>query len=221
MAHGAGTHETPDGQATDLEQLTAAMSGPAQDEIEDVLQRLLAARRPLADLFDQAPPPSRRRPRRAEVVTYRVRIDLKGTRPPLWRRLEPVRLAAGPRWRRRNQADRSRGVFGELARQPLGGGLGATTIGRSATGTSSSRSIASASGDPCSSSHLDASRLRARTSSSRRVPASNRDPKVGLFSRLSRAEVQRNARKAARTSSTNAAGCSNAAKWPPLAGSFQ
>jgi len=117
MAHGAGTHETPDGQATDLEQLTAAMSGPAQDEIEDVLQRLLAARRPLADLFDQAPPPSRRRPRRAEVVTYRVRIDLKGTRPPLWRRLEPVRLAAGPRWRRRNQADRSRGVFGELARR--------------------------------------------------------------------------------------------------------
>ncbi len=88
MAHGAGTHETPDGQATDLEQLTAAMSGPAQDEIEDVLQRLLAARRPRADLFDQAPPPSRRRPRRGEPVTYRVRIDLKGTRPPLWRRLD-------------------------------------------------------------------------------------------------------------------------------------
>jgi hypothetical protein len=33
-------------------------------------------------------PPSRRRPRRGEVVTYRVRIDLDGTRPPLWRRLE-------------------------------------------------------------------------------------------------------------------------------------
>ena len=53
---------------------------------------------------------------------------------------------------------------------------GTTTIGRSATGTSSSRSIASASGDPSSSSHLDVSRLRARTSSSRRVPASNREP---------------------------------------------
>ena len=53
---------------------------------------------------------------------------------------------------------------------------GTTTIGRSATGTSSSRSIASASGDPSSSSHLDTSRLRARTSSSRRVPASNREP---------------------------------------------
>lgn len=32
--------------------------------------------------------PSRRRPRRSEVVTYRVRIDLKDTQPPVWRRLE-------------------------------------------------------------------------------------------------------------------------------------
>jgi hypothetical protein len=32
--------------------------------------------------------PSRRRPRRVDVVTYRVRIDLKGTTPPLWRRCE-------------------------------------------------------------------------------------------------------------------------------------
>jgi hypothetical protein len=33
-------------------------------------------------------PPSRRRPRRDNVVTYQVRIDLVRTRPPLWRRLE-------------------------------------------------------------------------------------------------------------------------------------
>lgn len=38
--------------------------------------------------FERTPPPTRRRPRRHVVVTYRVRIDLKGTRPPLWRRLE-------------------------------------------------------------------------------------------------------------------------------------
>ncbi|MGI5129581.1 plasmid pRiA4b ORF-3 family protein [Pseudonocardia sp. CA-107938] len=34
------------------------------------------------------PPPSARRPRRNDVVTLRVRVDLQGTRPPLWRRLE-------------------------------------------------------------------------------------------------------------------------------------
>ncbi len=33
-------------------------------------------------------PPSRRRPRRSDVVTYRVRVDLADTKPPLWRRLE-------------------------------------------------------------------------------------------------------------------------------------
>jgi len=32
--------------------------------------------------------PERRRPRRPDAVTYRVRIDLMGTRPPVWRRLE-------------------------------------------------------------------------------------------------------------------------------------
>jgi hypothetical protein len=31
---------------------------------------------------------SRRHPRRPEIVTYRVRVDLKETTPPLWRRLE-------------------------------------------------------------------------------------------------------------------------------------
>lgn len=36
----------------------------------------------------RTPPPSRRRPRRLDGVAYRVRIDLKGTKPPLWRRLQ-------------------------------------------------------------------------------------------------------------------------------------
>jgi Plasmid pRiA4b ORF-3-like protein len=88
MAKGTDSHKTPDGQTADLEQLTAAMSGLTQGEIENVLQRLLTARTPLAGLFEQAPPPSRRRPRRSDVVTYRIRIDLKGTKPPLWRLLE-------------------------------------------------------------------------------------------------------------------------------------
>lgn len=32
--------------------------------------------------------PSRRRPRRDDVVVYRVRIDIKGAKPPLWRRVD-------------------------------------------------------------------------------------------------------------------------------------
>src|SRR5260370_40739257 len=36
----------------------------------------------------ERPARSLRRPRRGDVVTYRVRIDLEGTGPTLWRRLE-------------------------------------------------------------------------------------------------------------------------------------
>jgi len=91
MANGTDSHETPDARTVDVEQLMAAMSGLTQGQIEAVLQGLLAARAPLRRLFEATPPPSRRRPRRPDVVTYRVRIDLKGTRPPLWRRLEAAR----------------------------------------------------------------------------------------------------------------------------------
>jgi len=34
------------------------------------------------------PVPSRRRPRREDVVTYRIRVDLNEAKPPIWRRLE-------------------------------------------------------------------------------------------------------------------------------------
>jgi Plasmid pRiA4b ORF-3-like protein len=37
---------------------------------------------------DEARPPSRRHSGRPDVVTYRVRVELKETTPPLWRRLE-------------------------------------------------------------------------------------------------------------------------------------
>lgn len=86
MARDPDSRATPESQAL-LAQIGAALSGMTQSEIQDALQRLLAAQAPLADLLDQAPP-SRRRPRRSDVVTYRVRVDLRGTRPPLWRRLE-------------------------------------------------------------------------------------------------------------------------------------
>jgi hypothetical protein len=61
-------------------------SDATADQPDDL--RLLSARAVGVDPFGRTPPPSRRRPRRRDVVTYRVRIDLDRTTPSLWRRLE-------------------------------------------------------------------------------------------------------------------------------------
>ena len=50
------------------------------------LELLLGSAQGTDDL--DAAPPSPLRPRRDDVVTYRLRIDLKGAKPPCWRRLE-------------------------------------------------------------------------------------------------------------------------------------
>jgi hypothetical protein len=70
------------------EQIQAAISGLGPAEMKDMLQRLLAAPNALNSLLEAPPPPSRRRPRRTDTVTYQVRADLNGTKPPLWRRLD-------------------------------------------------------------------------------------------------------------------------------------
>ncbi|MGW6278755.1 plasmid pRiA4b ORF-3 family protein [Kribbella sp. NPDC055071] len=67
-----------------MEQFTASISGVGSDQLRQLLPQLLEA---VPDSFDQAVP-SRRRPRRDDVVTYQVRVDLAETKPPLWRRLE-------------------------------------------------------------------------------------------------------------------------------------
>ena len=77
----------PSGEAMQ-ELFQAAAAGLSPGEIKDMLQRMLASQSALNDLLQRPPPPSRRRPRRAGAVTYRVRVDLNGTKPPLWRRLE-------------------------------------------------------------------------------------------------------------------------------------
>ena len=71
-----------------MRQFTAAISGRSSGELQGVLRELMAAAAPDIDPFARAAPPSRRRPRRPDTVAYRVRVDLKGARPPLWRRLE-------------------------------------------------------------------------------------------------------------------------------------
>ena len=87
MAKDPHTREMPNGEVMQ-EQIQAAISGLGPAEMKDMLQRLLASRNALNGLLERPPPPSRRRPRRADTVTYRIRVDLNGTKPPLWRRLE-------------------------------------------------------------------------------------------------------------------------------------
>ena len=70
-----------------MRQFTAAIAGMSSGELQGVLRELRGAAASEIDGPVRAPP-SRRRPRQPNVVTYRVRVDLKGTRPPLWRRLE-------------------------------------------------------------------------------------------------------------------------------------
>jgi hypothetical protein len=88
MAPGGDHDGTTAGVDSVLSQLTGAMSGMGPAVLQDVLRRVLAGGSVGVDAFMRTSPPSRRRPRRLDVVTYRVRVDLKGTRPPLWRRLE-------------------------------------------------------------------------------------------------------------------------------------
>ncbi|MFI7067872.1 plasmid pRiA4b ORF-3 family protein [Kribbella sp. NPDC050124] len=67
-----------------LEQFKELIGGLDSNDLRGLLPKVLAA----AEVNTRTPPPSRRRARRDDVVTYRVRVDLTGTKPPLWRRLE-------------------------------------------------------------------------------------------------------------------------------------
>lgn len=66
-----------------------ALAGLGSADIQTLAQRLaLAGATSVDDLLAETRPPVRRRPRRTEPVTLRVRADLVGTKPPVWRRLE-------------------------------------------------------------------------------------------------------------------------------------
>lgn len=75
-------------QAEVLRTIRRAAAEATPAELAEALQQLLGLGSGPLDLFGEDPPPSQRRPRRSDVVTYRVRVDLVGAKPPLWRRLE-------------------------------------------------------------------------------------------------------------------------------------
>ncbi len=77
MPRGHHPSDVPDSPADLIRRLTAEISGDPPYA---------------ADPADLAASESRRRPRRPDLVRYRVRVDLYGAKPPLWRRLE---LASG------------------------------------------------------------------------------------------------------------------------------
>jgi hypothetical protein len=64
------------------------MAGLEPADIQTLAGQLTPGGATWEQLLAATKPPSRRRPRRPDVVTLRVRVDLAGTRPPVWRRLE-------------------------------------------------------------------------------------------------------------------------------------
>jgi hypothetical protein len=90
----AGSMAFPDGRVGEYS-LTCHPSGPTGNAVRTASRtgsargalELLLGSAAGTDVFD-APPLSSLRPRRDDVVTYRLRIDLKGAKPPCWRRLE-------------------------------------------------------------------------------------------------------------------------------------
>jgi hypothetical protein len=78
------TRREPEPQDELLARFNEAISGLELDDLKQLAGDLLYRWR---DLAVQPPRTSRRRPAREETLVYRVRVDLEGASPPIWRRL--------------------------------------------------------------------------------------------------------------------------------------
>ncbi len=85
MAADEARNRVPGGIDEFTEQFRNAIAGLDPDALQGVLRQVLAYG-PAG--IERTPPLTQRQPRREDVVTYRIRVDLVGTKPPLWRRLE-------------------------------------------------------------------------------------------------------------------------------------
>jgi hypothetical protein len=85
-----GSHDRLGGNQEELlRQFENVIAGLSRDELRDALSQVLGAGEDQeASPGRGTPPPSRRRPRRTDVVTYRIRVELLGTEPLLWRSLD-------------------------------------------------------------------------------------------------------------------------------------
>lgn len=69
--------------------IKTTLAGLQPGDVQALAQRLaFGGVAPVEELLAATKPPVRRRPRRADPVMLRVRVDLTGTRPPVWRRLD-------------------------------------------------------------------------------------------------------------------------------------
>lgn len=88
MAQDKRNDKSPVDPAEVNKQVEDLLAGKSLDEIRQMAMSLLGTGPNLLDMDRHRKPRTRRRPQRDDVVTYRVRIDISGSRPPIWRRLE-------------------------------------------------------------------------------------------------------------------------------------